>query len=176
MTAHSETAKYRHLTEKYCAGAGLDVASQGDPVVPWAWQLDLPPTEFAHYCSNHPAKGPIQLRGYADRLPVDDGSLDFLYSSHLLEDYPDWLPVLREWVRVVKPGGYIVVLLPDRDRWAAACAAGQPPNDAHRHECQGPEELASYAPAIGCELIECRFTDCFPGDYTVMGVFKKPQP
>jgi hypothetical protein len=50
----SETSKYRHLTEPYCRdGAGrpltvLDVASQGDPVVTWAWQLDLPEAEFHH--------------------------------------------------------------------------------------------------------------------------------
>ncbi len=45
--ARSETAKYRHLTAEYCfqndmPAVGVDIASQGDPVVPWAIQLDLP--------------------------------------------------------------------------------------------------------------------------------------
>ncbi len=138
----SETAKYRHLTEKYCVGCGLDVASQGDPVVPWAWQLDLPKAAFDHYNSGNEAHGPIQLRGYADKLPVGDASLGFLYSSHLLEDFADWTPCLKEWVRVIKPGGYLIVLIPDRERWVAACARGQVPNDAHRHEGK-PGELST---------------------------------
>lgn len=169
----SETAKYRKFTVQYCEGCGIDIASQGDPVVPWAWQLDLPPEEFAYYNSNTPPRGPIPLRGHADNLLVDSGSLDFVYSSHLLEDFPDWTPVLTEWVRVLKPGGYLIVLMPDRERWLAALAAGQPPNDAHRHETNGPEELAGYAEKIGCTVVECRFTNLFDGDYTVMGVFRK---
>lgn len=193
-TYQTETSRYRHLCREYCVcriliseipgetpvqefsiqpGCGIDVASQGDPVVPWAWQLDLPKDEFAHYNSNHEPHGPIQLRGHADKLPVEDRSLDFVYSSHLLEDYADWTPVLLEWVRVLKPGGFLVILIPDRERWLAACAAGQPPNDMHRHEANGPAELAGYSEKIGCKVVECRFTDCHPGDYTILGVFKK---
>ncbi len=165
----SETAKYRHLTQDYCKGCGVDVASQGDPVVPWAMSLDLPEKEFLYYNANNPPRGPIQLRGHGDSLPFDSNSLDFLYSSHLLEDYTDWTPVLKEWVRVIKPGGYLVVLLPDRELWVAACAAGQCPNDFHRHE--GKEgELSTYAKDLGLEVIEDKLTKCFPGDYTIMFV------
>lgn len=188
MSNQSETSRYRELTNKYCylwehgpdlmeapisAGCGIDIASQGDPVVPWAWQLDLPTQEFAFYNSNNQPRGPIQLRGHGDSLPVDSHSLDFVYSSHLLEDYPDWMPVLTEWSRVLKPGGYMIILIPDRERWIAACEAGQPPNDFHRHETRGPEEIASYAERVGCEVVECRFTDLSPGDYTVLAVFRK---
>jgi SAM-dependent methyltransferase len=174
----SETQRYRELTTPYCytkdkrPGVVLDVASQGDPVVPWAWQLDLPPDKFAWYNSNHPPAGPIQLRGDGAHLPVDSNSLDCLYSSHLLEDYKDWMPVLKEWVRVIKPGGYLVVLIPDRGLWAAALARGQTPNCEHRHEGEAGE-LTSYAPHIGVKVIEDRLTNLFDGDYTILFVAQK---
>lgn len=160
------------MTTKYCSGAGIDIASQGDPVVPWAWQIDLPESQFAYYNSNNPPRGPIQLRGNAVALPVDSRSLDFVYSSHLLEDFTDWTPVLQEWVRVLKGGGRLIVLIPDRDLWCAACAAGQPPNDAHRHEGRAGE-LSTYADALGLKVIEDRLTECFPGDYTILFVAEK---
>ena len=171
----SETSKYRALTTKYCyrddgqPGCGVDLASQGDPVVPWAIQLELPPLEFAHYNSNHEPYGPIQLRGHADRLPFDNASLDFVYSSHLLEDYVEWSAILGEWVRVLKPGGKLIVLVPDKARWAAALARGQPPNCAHRHEAV-VGELSTYAPDLGLQVVEDRLTNCFPDDYSILFV------
>jgi hypothetical protein len=169
----SETSKYRHLTVKYCyndAGQSvtvLDVASQGDPVVPWAWQLDLPATEFEYYSGGQKRRG-IQLSGHADQLPIDDESVAVLYSSHFLEDVLDWRPVLREWTRVVKRGGKIVILLPDKGRWNYAVQhLGQPVNCAHRHESY-PGELSTYAEEVGWKVIEDRLTDCHPNDYSII--------
>lgn len=174
----SEQSKYLSLTQKYCyrddghPGTVLDVASQGSPICPWAWQLDLPQKEFDHYNSNHPPAGPIQLRGHAEKLPVDSDSLDAVASSHLLEDYEDWEPVLREWVRVIKPGGKLIVLIPDKARWASALAHGQPPNCAHRHEGY-PGELSLYAERLGLDVIEDRLTDLTPEDYSILFVGQK---
>lgn len=174
----SETSKYRHLTRQYCLepdgqpGCGVDIASQGDPVVPWAWQLELPPEKYAWYNSNHPARGPVQLRGDAAVLPIDSGSLDFVYSSHLLEDYAQWEPILLEWVRVLKPGGRLIVLVPDKQKWAEALAGGQTPNDAHRHESH-PGELSTYADALGLEIIEDRMTAIDEADYSILFVGRK---
>lgn len=172
MNANSETAKYRHLTTEHCVGCGVDIASQGDPVVPWAMQLDLPPEEFAYYNSNHAPQGPIQLRGHADKLPFDSDSLDFVYSSHLLEDFADWEPILKEWVRVLKPGGKLIVLIPDRELWVKACANGQPPNDFHRHEGY-LGELSTYAERLGVKVLADCLTACYEGDYTILFVAQK---
>lgn len=172
----SETAKYRTLTVPYCKGAGLDIASQGSPVVPWAWQLDLPPAEFEHYNGGGAPRGPIQLRGNARRLPVESGSLDFVYSSHLLEDFPQetWPDILGEWSRVLKSNGYLIILVPERTRWAAAIARGQSPNCSHA----GPEplvgDMSKAAKAIGLQVIIDQMTDLWPEDYSILGVFRKP--
>jgi SAM-dependent methyltransferase len=176
----SETAKYRTLTEGYCRdGAGrpltvLDVASQGDPVVTWAWQLDLPEAEFHHYSGGQTRKGRgIQLSGFATRLPVDDNSLDVLYSSHFIEDVLDWQPVLREWTRVVKPGGKLIILLPDKERWNYAVQhLKQPVNCAHKHESY-PGELSTYAKEMGWQVIEDRLTKLHPNDYNILFVATK---
>lgn len=182
MNYRSETEKYRHLTKRYCyvdvlevPGCGLDIASQGDPVVPWAWQLDLPAGEFSTYNNGNPAQGPIQLRGHADRLPVEDRCLDFVYASHILEDFPEdqWPMIFAEWARPLKPGGYLIILIPDRALWVAACEAGQTPNDAHRREGE-VGLMTRFALAAGLIVITDSLTNCFPGDYSILGVFRKP--
>lgn len=45
-------------------------------------------------------------------LPFDDGSQDYVFSSHVLEHISDYKQVIRDWFRVVKPGGHIVIIVP----------------------------------------------------------------
>lgn len=170
----SETAKYRAFTVQYCQGAGVDVASQGDPVVPWAMSFDLPLDEFLKYSAGAPQKGPIHLRGYADHLPFESGSLDFCYSSHLLEDFADWLPCLAEWTRVVKVGGHIIILVPDKRLWNEAIARGQSPNCSHRHEAHLGELTEVFAKHFGhFVMIGEALTNVTPEDYTILFVARR---
>jgi ubiquinone/menaquinone biosynthesis C-methylase UbiE len=53
---------------------------------------------------------------------VEDNTYDFAVSSHSLEHMVDVDKSLRNWIRVVKPGGYIIIAVPDeemyeRNRW-----------------------------------------------------------
>lgn len=170
----SETEKYRHLTSPYCQGAGVDIASQGDAVVPWAMSFDLPEREFMRYSSGQPPKGPIHLRGHAEKLPFDSGSLDFVYSSHLLEDFADWVPILSEWCRCVRIGGRIIILIPDMYLWNVAIRNGQPPNCQHRHEGKVGELSDVFRLYFGhFEILEDRLTTITPEDYTIMFVAKR---
>lgn len=55
----------------------------------------------------------------ADRLPrFGDGSVDLVYACHVLEHFSHLqVPaVLREWGRVLKPGGRLCLSVPDFDR------------------------------------------------------------
>ncbi|XVH30315.1 methyltransferase domain-containing protein [Haloferacaceae archaeon DSL9] len=52
-------------------------------------------------------------RGDAERLPFKDDSFDALWSSGSIEYWPDPVAALREFRRVVKPGGTILVVGPD---------------------------------------------------------------
>jgi SAM-dependent methyltransferase len=79
---------------------------------------------------------PVQLGGAAEDLHwFRDGVLDFVYSSHLLEDYVDTESVLREWLRVLRPGGNLVLYCPDEQVYRRHCnLTGQPYNIHHVHE------------------------------------------
>lgn len=171
----SETEKYRELTRRFCAGNGVDIGSQGDPVVPWAIQVELPNDEYMHYTSGtgRPVAG--AWRGDGRQLPFKDGTLDFVYSSHLLEDFLDWKPILREWIRVLKKDGYLVILIPDNDLWDQAVAQGQPPNCAHQH-CGRVGELSETIRAVypPFRIIEDRLTKLNENDYSILFVGQKP--
>lgn len=44
----------------------------------------------------------------------DDNSFDFIISSHVLEHTPNPGRVLEEWIRIVKPGGIVYFVIPDK--------------------------------------------------------------
>jgi ADP-heptose:LPS heptosyltransferase/predicted SAM-dependent methyltransferase len=61
-----------------------------------------------------------------------DESMDFVFSSHALEDIEDTRGALAEWWRVVKPGGHLCLYLPHKDLYPNV---GQPgANPAHKHD------------------------------------------
>jgi predicted SAM-dependent methyltransferase len=168
----SETSKHRNLVFKYCGGMGVDIGSGGDPVCEWAIQIDLPFEQRMHYNPEYCYK-PIHLEGDGrDLYWFRDGVLSWAYSSHLLEDYADWNPVLREWMRVVKVGGYLIILIPDKQAFAEAVAKGQPPNLAHQHEGY-PGELTEHVQRISAdwEVLEDRLVK--EVDYSILFVARR---
>jgi SAM-dependent methyltransferase len=55
-------------------------------------------------------------QGDAQKLAnVGDASFDFLFSSNCLEHVFDPTEALSNWIRVVRPGGHLVVIVPDED-------------------------------------------------------------
>jgi len=110
-------------------GYGLDLGFGGDPITSHAIRVDLPqPYAYTGDAS-------VQLGGGAENLYwFKDGVLDFVYSSHLIEDYQDTEAVLREWLRVLKPGGRLILFAPDEQVYRRHCeATGLPYNYAHVH-------------------------------------------
>lgn len=71
----------------------------------------------------------IKAEIYCDaaKLPLDDNSVDFIYAGHLVEHYyPDTLgDAIKEWHRVLKPGGKIVIVTPDSGMMFRLYASGQ---------------------------------------------------
>jgi SAM-dependent methyltransferase len=55
----------------------------------------------------------IAEAGSLDQVP--DGSYDALLASHVLEHLANPLGALREWTRVVRPGGHVLLIVPHRD-------------------------------------------------------------
>lgn len=48
---------------------------------------------------------------------VEDNTFDFAHSSHCLEHVVNPGAALHNWLRIVKPGGYVVVTVPDEDMY-----------------------------------------------------------
>jgi SAM-dependent methyltransferase len=136
----SETSKCRGRLAPFCEGDGLDVGYGGDPIVPHAICMDLP-QKYAAYESH------VQhLHGDATNLHwFRDGALDWVYSSHVLEDFPDTSTVLDEWLRVLRAGGRLILFLPDEQLYRAYCKSqGKPPNAHHVHEHFGLDYLKRF--------------------------------
>jgi SAM-dependent methyltransferase len=111
---------------------GIDLGFGGDPISSHAIAMDLP----SPYAETHDETGsshPQHLKGDARNLYwFRDGVLDYVYSSHLLEDFPNTQEVLREWLRVLKPGGKLILVQPDEMKYREFCKmTGQDQNAAH---------------------------------------------
>ncbi len=59
---------------------------------------------------------PVDIVAPGDDLPLEDSSVDFVISSHVMEHFPDPIKALKEWHRVVRPGGFIFVVAPNKNR------------------------------------------------------------
>jgi predicted SAM-dependent methyltransferase len=126
----SETSKCRERLKKFCLGNGLDIGFGGDPIVPSAITLDLekPYTKVGDSAQNLVGDG-RNLYWFRDSV------IDYVYSSHLLEDFEATGEVLKEWLRVIKPRGFLILYCPDERRYREYCRlTGHPYNEAHKIE------------------------------------------
>jgi SAM-dependent methyltransferase len=127
----SETCKHSAVLAPWCQGIGADLGFGGDPIVPHAITFDLP-TPYARVGRERQI-----LRGDARDLSMFcDSALDFVYQSHLIEDFdfPDIKRIVQEVHRVLCPGGRFVCCNPDEELYREHCRRlGERPNEHHRH-------------------------------------------
>src|SRR5437588_4080679 len=153
----SETSKCRERLGPYCIGYGLDIGFGGDPITDGAIRVDFA-TPYAMTGSYS-----VQLGGDAGKLVwFADNALDFIYSSHLLEDFEDTKGVLTEWLRVLKPGGRLIIFCPDEQAYRRHCAAtAQAYNNHHIHPDLSLAKVQSILRAIAgtSEIHSCLLID-----------------
>lgn len=92
--------------EKYLVGRGLDVGCGEDCLrIPHG---TVDPWDFS--------------QGDAEELGgVPDGTYEFVYSSHCLEHMRSVERALENWVRVLRPGGILYVVVPDFGLYEKQC-------------------------------------------------------
>ncbi len=91
---------------RYFIGHGIDVGAGSDSLAQYAEQFPL-----IQSCRDWDIQdGDAQ---YLASIP--DESLDFVHSSHCLEHMVDPREALSHWLRVLKPGGHLIVTIPDED-------------------------------------------------------------
>lgn len=57
----------------------------------------------------------IDIIAEADDLPLPDNSQDYVLTSHVFEHLPNPIKALNEWQRVLKDGGIVFMIVPQRD-------------------------------------------------------------
>lgn len=83
----------------------------------------------------------------ADALALDDASFDVLIASDVLEHIDDDLAALKEWRRVVKPGGLVIIFVPAHMfLWSHHDVVN------HHHRRYDREELAARVREAGWSL------------------------
>jgi SAM-dependent methyltransferase len=58
----------------------------------------------------------VDIVAEANNLPFRDETKDFIINSHLIEHLFDPISAIKEWLRVIKKGGYIFIICPHKDR------------------------------------------------------------
>lgn len=58
----------------------------------------------------------VDVVASGDDLPFKDNIWDFVISSHVIEHFYDPVKTVEEWLRVVKPGGYVYIIAPHKER------------------------------------------------------------
>ena len=101
------------------------------------------------HCRREAGETPIELfLGDLTALPVESESFDSLLSLNVVVHFPNWRDVLRDWARVVKPGGRLVFDVHSFDHLAAvARARGCEPADLLTREQR--EDPGAYMLRIG---------------------------
>jgi SAM-dependent methyltransferase len=95
-----------NFATRYFRGKGIDIGGAPDPLAIYASLFPLI-TEVRTWDSSD---------GDAQHLrEVADESFDFVHSSHCLEHLEDPGLGLRHWFRILRPGGHLIVTVPDED-------------------------------------------------------------
>jgi SAM-dependent methyltransferase len=89
---------YPELITKYIHGNIIDIGAGLDPIDFKASIFDLANGD-AQFISKH----------------YETDSFDTVFSSHCLEHMVDPSKALEEWVKILKPGGVLFVIVPDED-------------------------------------------------------------
>jgi ADP-heptose:LPS heptosyltransferase/predicted SAM-dependent methyltransferase len=159
----NESKKIVWEVAPYLRGRGLDLGAGDFKVLPHVISVDN---------MNHEQFGfTVKPDVLADVTKLDmfaSQSMDFVYSSHTLEHVMDYAGALKEWWRVVKQGGYLILYLPHKDFYPNI---GQPgANPDHKHDFL-PADIIAAMPQ-GWDLVQCqeRNEDM---EYSMLLIFKK---
>jgi len=134
VTYISETSKIRDKVIKYCEGRGLDIGAKHDKIKPDSIGID-----------RNKEVGVDVVCDALDLLFKSD-VFDYVYSSHCLEHIVDTKAALKEWRRVLKQGGKLILYLPHKDLYKGV-------NLDHKHDFV-PEDITTMLTDIGFKILE----------------------
>lgn len=162
----AESKKIVWHVAPYLKGRGLDIGAGDFKVLPHVISVDN-----MHHAQFGFSMRPDVLVKSAENLDVfATQSMDFIYSSHLLEHMEDPEKTLREWWRIVKPKGYMILYLPHEDLYPKVGEEGANPD--HKHNLN-EDKIIGWMPKNALwdlEICEKRDQD---DEYSFLMVFRK---
>lgn len=150
MTVSDETTQLRPYLAKYCKGRGADLGCGCAKIIDSAIGVEFDfygqPEQANLYDGENYFGHDLNLG-----LPMfADGELDYIYSSHVLEDFADPEVKLTEWTRVIKPGGKLILVLPHGDYYPKA---GTPEANAAHKQDWWETTLTDMVSGLGLPLV-----------------------
>ena len=101
---------------------------------------------------------------------IDNETLDFVFSSHLLEHLQDTRAALTEWWSKLKVGGYLVLYLPHRDHYPHMGTVGSNPD--HKHDfCEA--DIVEHMKTVGSWDLKVNEMRASGNEYSFLQVFEK---
>lgn len=146
----SETAKVRPYLIEHCVGYGCDIGFGGDKIKREncvGIDLEQPYT----YVGTD--KVDLACDIGREEIPVADNFFDYVYSSHLIEDFEDTAAILKKMARVVRPGGKIILAFPDQRAYEQHCRYHNAvPNKHHRVPRMGLRHMLDAYKSAGIKM------------------------
>lgn len=96
----NDLRKINGFYSKYMSGYGLDIGFKGDTKDAESVLYDAIGVDKDY--PNYDGK----------KLPFPDESQDYVFTSHVLEHILGPYAAIREWFRVLKVGGYLIIIVP----------------------------------------------------------------
>jgi ADP-heptose:LPS heptosyltransferase/predicted SAM-dependent methyltransferase len=160
----NEAAKVKYEVVEYTRGRGLDLGCG-----PFKLYSHFTGVDNGHHWGTQGADI-VQDCETLDMFASQ--SCDFVFSSHLLEHIEDYKAALKEWWRVIKPGGHLILYLPHKEFYPNVGQEGANPD--HKHDFM-PEDITKamrFFLMPGWDLIvnEERNQD---QEYSFLQVYKK---
>lgn len=160
----SETSVCRERLTKFIEPdwLGADIGFGGDPIRPNAICVDMerPYTKVG----NHPQTLAADCRS----LPFLPASLDYIFSSHLIEDfeYVEQYHILLHWTHKIKIDGRIILYAPDQQVFLKHCYnTGQPLNEAHKEADYSYGSFIQRVLLPTNQLLRCNYGVILHRDY-----------
>lgn len=161
--------------EKYCRGLGIDIGCGDDPIRGASNTWDKEQGDATYMAT------------------ISDGVYDWVYASHIIEhlDRPDI--AVQNWLRILKPRGYLIIFGPHRDRYERRTTLPSRFNGDHRTfwlpDRSEPPCTYGLVPCVGqwlgdkAEFVYCMTADegwgyvqpevHAGGEYSIEGVWRK---
>ncbi len=166
----SETSKVREMVRPYCMGKGCDIGFGGDKVMKVNCDgIDYPqPYAFAGK-----DKVDIACDVIKGDIPLPDNTYDYVYTSHLIEDFADTADALKKFIRILRPGGNLILVFPDQPKYEIYCREiNLPMNPYHVHADMGYDYMKRQLDALpGIHYKELFSSNCAI-DYNVVMVLQ----